>query len=30
VVSLPMSAETTDAQVELIVAALRAFFSKQP
>ena len=30
VVSLPMSAETTEAQVEVIVAALRAFFSTQP
>ena len=30
VVSLPMSAETTEAQVEQIVAALRAFFSTQP
>jgi len=30
VVSLPMSAETTEAQVELIVIALRAFFSTQP
>ena len=30
VVSLPMSAETTEAQVEQIVAALRVFFSTQP
>ena len=30
VVSLPMSAETTAAQVDVIVAAVRAFFSTQP
>ena len=30
VVSLPMSAETTEAQVDLVVAALRTFFSMQP
>ena len=30
VLSLPMSAETTEAQVDIIVAALRTFFSTQP
>ena len=30
VLSLPMSAETTAAQVDVIVAAVRAFFSTQP
>lgn len=30
VLSLPMSAETTEAQVQTIVAALQAFFSKHP
>ena len=30
VVSLPLSAETTEAQVELVVSALRTFFTTQP
>ena len=30
VLSLPMSAETTEAQVQTIIAALEAFFSKHP